>query len=329
MPRVVRFHKAGGPEVLQIENIDVPAPGPDEIRIKVKALGLNRAESMFRMDKYLERPVFPSKIGYEAAGTVESVGKNVTEFKVGDSVSTAPIPSQVKYGVYGELALVPARYVIKHPSRLSFEEAASIWMQYLTAYGALIDIAHMKSGDFVVIPAASSSVGLAAIQLCNMVGATPIATTRKSDKADALKKAGAAHVIATEEEDLAKRLHDITGGKGARIVFDPVGGKTVNALAAGMAENGILFIYGGLSPDPTPFPVFAALGKALTMRGYVLWEILRDDKRFAKAKEFLIDGLNAKKLNPIIAKTFPLDQIVDAHRYLESNQQIGKIVVTV
>lgn len=329
MSRIVRFHKAGGPEVLQIENVDVPAPGPDEIRIKVKALGLNRAESMFRQDKYLERPVFPSKIGYEAAGTVESVGKNVTEFKIGDIVSTAPIPSQVKYGVYGELALVPARYVIKHPSNLSFEEAASIWMQYLTAYGALIDIAQMKKGDFVVIPAASSSVGLAAIQLCNMVGATPIATTRTHDKAEVLKKEGAAHVIATEEEDVAKRLNEITAGKGARIVFDPVGGKTVNALAAGMAENGILFIYGGLSTDPTPFPVFAALAKTLTMRGYVLWEILRDDKRFAKAKEFIVDGLKNKKLKPIIAKTFPLDQIVDAHRYLESNQQIGKIVVTV
>ena len=329
MARIIHFHKAGGPEVLQIENIDVAAPGPDEIRIQVKALGLNRAESLFRMGKYLERPVFPSKIGYEASGIVESVGNNVKEFKPGDIVSTAPIPSQAKYGVYGELAIVPARYVIKHPSTLSFEEAASLWMQYLTAYGALIDIAQMKKGDFVVIPAASSSVGLAAIQLCNMVGATPIATTRKSDKSEILKKEGAAHVIATEEEDVAKRLNEITDGKGARIVFDPVGGKTVDALAAGMCENGILFIYGALSSDPTPFPLFTALEKTLTMRGYVLWEILRDDKRFAKAKEFIVDGLKTKKLKPIIAQTFPLDQIVEAHRYLESNQQVGKIVVSV
>lgn len=329
MARVVRFHKAGGPEVLQIDEVAVPQPGPGEIRIAVKALGLNRAESMFRQDKYFERPAYPSKLGYEASGIVESVGPDVKDFKVGDAVSTVPIPSQAKYGVYGELALVPERYVVKHPSFLSFEEAASIWMQYLTAYGALIDIADMKQGDFVVIPAASSSVGLAAIQLCNMVGAIPIATTRKSDKSQALKDIGAAHVIATTEEDLVKRLNEITAGKGARIVFDPVGGKTVEALAKGMSSYGILFMYGALSPEPTPFPLFTAMAKNLTMRGYVLFEILSDDKRFSKAKKFIVDGLTAKKLKPIIAKTFPLDQIVESHRYLESNQQIGKVVVTV
>lgn len=329
MARIVRFHKSGGPEVLQIDEVDVPPPGSGEIRIKVKALGLNRAESMFRQDKYLERPSFPSKLGYEAAGTVESVGPGVTEFKVGDVVSTVPIPSQVKYGVYGELAVVPAKSVVKHPSFLSFEEASSIWMQYLTAYGALIHIAKMKKGDFVVIPAASSSVGLASIQLCNMVGAIPIATTRKSDKSKALKDAGAAHVIATEEEDLAKRLNEITGGKGARIVFDPVGGKTVLELAKGMSDYGILFVYGALSPEPTPFPLFIALGKNLTMRGYTLFEILSHEDRFNEAKKFILEGLNSKKLKPIIAKTFPLEKIVDSHRYLESNQQIGKIVVTV
>lgn len=329
MARVVRFHQAGGPEVLKIENIDVPAPGPGEVRIKVKAIGLNRAESMFRQDKYLERPVFPSKIGYEASGVVDAVGSDVKEFKVGDIVSTIPIPSQVKYGVYGEQVVVPARSVVKHPSFLSFEEATSIWMQYLTAYGALVDIAKMQKGDFVVIPAASSSVGLASIQLCNMVGAIPIATTRKSDKSQALKDAGAAHVIATEEDNIAERLKQITGGKGARIVFDPVGGKTVLEFAKGMSQNGILFIYGALSSDPTPFPAFLALQKSLTMRGYVLFEIVSDEKRFSAAKAFIIKGLESKQLKPIIAKTFTFDQIVDSHRYLESNQQIGKVVVTI
>lgn len=328
MPRIVRFHKTGGPEVLKIENVEVPPPAAGEVRIKVKALGLNRAESMFRLGQYLEDPKFPSKLGYEASGIVEAFGSGVKGLAVGDIVSTIPSTSQGKYGVYGEVATVPAQFVVKHPSSLNFNEAAAVWMQYMTAYGALIDIAQIKKEDFVVIPAASSSVGLAAIQLCNLIGATPIATTRTQEKRKALQEAGAAHVIATQEEDLAAKLKEITGGKGARVVFDPVGGKTVLALAEGMAYGGILFQYGALSPEPTPFPLMSALMKGLTMRGYVLFEILNNPARFEKAKQFILEHLASGKLKPIIAKTFPFDQIVEAHRFLESNKQFGKIVVT-
>lgn len=329
MPRIVRFHKTGGPEVLLIENIDLPLPEEGEVRIRVKAIGLNRAESMFRSGQYLEDPKFPSRLGYEASGTIEAIGPGVKGFAIGDSVSTIPPPSQGKYGVYGELATVPFHFVVKHPSLLSFNEAAAVWMQYMTAYGALIDIAHIKKGDYVVITAASSSVGLAAIQLCNLVGAIPIATTRTNQKRKALLDAGAAYVIVTQSEDLAAKLKEITADKGARIVFDPVGGKTVNALAEGMAYGGILFQYGGLSPEPTPFPLMTALSKGLTMRAYVLFEILNDPIRFERAKQFVLDALSTGKLKPIIDKTFPLDQIVEAHRYMESNMQFGKIVVTV
>lgn len=329
MARIVRFYETGGPEVLKIENLEVTPPGPDEVLIDVKALGLNRAESMFRSGHYLLQPKLPSRIGYEAAGVVKAVGSAVKEFVPGDIVSVVPPSDLGKHGVYGESATVPAYFVVKHPSNLSFNEAAAIWMQYLTAYGALIDIAQLKKNDYVVIPAASSSVGLAAIQLCNLIGAIPIATTRTNAKRKALESAGAAFVIATEEEDLAAKLKEFTGGKGARIVFDPVGGKTVVNLAKGMASGGILFQYGGLSAEPTPFPLMIALSKGLTMRGYTLFEIISDPVRFAKAKKFVFDALSSGKLKPIIAKTFPLSEIVQAHRYLESNQQFGKIIVTV
>lgn len=329
MSKIVRFHKVGGPEVLQFDNVEVPPPGDGEVRIQVKAIGLNRAESMFRSGRYFSDPKFPSKLGYEASGIVEAVGSGVHELALGDVVSIVPTPDQGRYGVYGEIATVPAKYVVKHPHSLSFEEAAAVWMQYLTAYGALVDIAKMQSGDYVVIPAASSSVGLAAIQLANLFGATPIATTRTSAKKKALLDAGAAYVIATEEEDLAAKLKEITKDKGARIVFDPVGGKTVLALAEGMSQGGIMFQYGALSPDHTPFPLKTALFKCLTMRGYVLFEVVENPVRFESAKKFILDALASGKLKPIIAKTFPLENIVEAHRYLESNQQFGKIVVTV
>jgi NADPH:quinone reductase-like Zn-dependent oxidoreductase len=329
MATAVRFHRIGGPEVLALDTVDVPPPGPGEVRIAVKALGLNRAEAMFRSGMYLEEARFPSRLGYEAAGVVEAVGPDVKDFQAGDAVSTIPAFSQGKYGVYGDVALVPAFAVAKHPASLSWEEAASIWMQYLTAYGALIGIANLSAGDAAGMATASSSVGLAAIQIANMVGATPIALTRRSNKRDVLNQHGAAHVVATEEQDLVAELNRLTGGKGVRVVFDPVGGPTFSRLTAATARGGILFLYGALSPEPTPLPLFDVLGKGLTVRGYTLFEITGDPARLAAGKTFVIDGLASGKLKPVIAKTFPLSQIVEAHRYLESNQQVGKVVVTV
>jgi NADPH:quinone reductase-like Zn-dependent oxidoreductase len=329
MARVVRFHEVGGPEVLKIEQLDVPPPGKGEVQINIKALGLNRAESMFRSGQYLEDPKLPARLGYEAAGTVAAIGEGVQGFKVGDAVSTIPAFSMNAYGLYGDLANAPAYAVVHHPASLSWIEAAAVWMQYLTAYGALIDIAGLKAGDTVVIPAASSSVGLAAIQIAKKVGATPIALTRGQSKRQALLDAGAAHVIASDEQDLVKEILAITGGKGARVVFDPVGGPTFTKLALATARLGTLFLYGALSTEPTPLPLFDVLGRWLTIRGYTLMEITADPKRLERGIQFVNEGLGEGSLKPIIARTFPLEEIVEAHRYLESNQQIGKIVVTV
>src|SRR5262249_53129524 len=329
MARVVRFHKTGGPEVLKIEHIDAPPPGKGEVQIRVKALGLNRAESMFRRGEYIEQPDFPARLGYEAAGTVAAVGPGVEGFKVGDVVSTIPAFSLNQYGLYGDLANAPVHAVTHHPASLTFVEAAAVWMQYLTAYGALIDVGKLTRGDTLLIPAASSSVGLAAIQIANRVGAVPVALTRGSSKRQALLDAGAAHVVATEEQDLVKEVFGITGGKGARVVFDPVGGPTVKKLVEATARLGIVFLYGALSTEPTPLPLFDVLSKWVTIRGYVLMEITGDPERLRKGKEFVYSGLADGSFKPLVAKTFPLEQIVESHRYLESNQQVGKVVVTV
>ncbi|HUZ96105.1 MAG TPA: zinc-dependent alcohol dehydrogenase family protein [Edaphobacter sp.] len=326
--KVVRFHQTGGPEVLQIEELPLPEPGPGEVRLRIKAIGLNRAEVMFREGHYLIDPTLPSGLGYEASGIVEALGEGVDRSWLGKTVSTIPAFAINQYGVYGEAALVPVSAVAEYPASLSPEEGTSIWMQYMTAYGALIRIANITKGDYVVITAASSSVGIAAIEMVKAEGGVSIAATRTSAKKAELQALGADHVIVTDEEDLVERVKEITGGKGARIVFDPIGGKGLEALAAAAAHHGIIIEYGALATDRTPYPLFTALAKQLTIRGYTLFEIFEDPERMAKARQYVFDHVASGDFKPRIDKVFPLAQIVEAHRYMESNQQIGKIVVT-
>jgi NADPH:quinone reductase-like Zn-dependent oxidoreductase len=328
MSRTIKFAKAGGPEVLEFIETPVPAPGPREVRIKVKAIGLNRAESMWRNDKYTEAVKFPAGLGYEAAGVVDAVGKDVTDFAAGDTVSTIPAFSMNKYFTYGEVILVPDYAAMKHPESLSFVEAASVWMMFITAYGALIFDAQVKAGDFVIIPAASSSVGLAAIQIANYAGATTIALTRTSDKKKRLLEAGAAHVIATQEQDLVAEVMRITNGNGARVAFDPVGGPHFPKLIAALANEGIAYIYGALSEGDTPIPVLEMIRKMPTVKGYSIRLVAGDAARRKVAVEYVAKGLARGALKPVIDRTFKFDDMVEAHRYLENSGQFGKIVVT-
>jgi len=214
MTRVVRFHRHGGPEVLRIEEAGPREPGPGEIRICVKALGLNRAEALMRAGTYIETPALPSGLGLEAAGLVEKLGEGVEGFALGDAVSVVPPISMERFPAYGELATFPAQLVVRHPQSLGFEEAAAAWMMFVTAYGALIEIAKLRKDEAVIITAASSSVGLAAIQIANLIGATPIAVTRTSAKRKALLAAGAANVVATAQR-ISRAASTRSRGEGA------------------------------------------------------------------------------------------------------------------
>ncbi|MGZ9722151.1 zinc-dependent alcohol dehydrogenase family protein [Rhizobium miluonense] len=328
MTRVVRFHEYGEPEVLRIDDIEVPVPAADEVQIAVRAIGLNRAEVMFRRHAYLQEAQFPSMLGYEAAGTVKALGSDVSGFAEGDAVSVIPTLDMARWGTYGEVINVPARHVVRHPQNLSFEKAAASWMQYVTAWGALIEQARLSAGDFVIVSAASSSVGIAAFQIARSAGATVIATTRTSAKTEGLHKAGAHYVIATAEEDLLARVREITGGKGARVIFDPIGGPAVAQLAECMAVGGILLEYGALSPEEGSFPQFAVIRKSLTLKGYLYTETVSDHAALERAKTFILEGLQSGALDPLISRIFTFDQIQAATHFLESNEQIGKVVVT-
>ena len=328
MSRTIKFAQAGGPEVLEFIEMEVPAPGPREVRIRVKAIGINRADSMWRNNKYTEPAKFPAGLGYEAAGIVDAVGKDVTGFAAGDAVSTIPAFSLNKYFTYGEVILAPDHAVVKHPESLSVVEAASVWMMFITAYGALVFDAHVKVGDFVIIPAASSSVGLAAIQIANYAGATPIALTRTSEKKKRLQEAGAVHVIAIQEQDMVAEMMRITNSNGARVAFDPVGGPDFPKLIAALTNQGIAYIYGALSEGDTPIPVLEMIRKMPTVKGYSIRLVTGDEARRKVAVEYVTRGLASGALKPIIDRVFKFDDMVEVHRYLENSGQFGKIVVT-
>ena len=331
MARIVRFHETGGPEVLRLDEVPEVDPGPGEVRIRIEAIGLNRAEVMLREGIYHERPVFPSRIGYEAAGVVEAVGEGVTGVREGERIATVPsfALSQTRQGVYGESATVPAEIAAPYPAALTPAQGAALWMAYLTAYGALVQYGGLGPDDAAIVTAASSSVGIAAIQIARAQGATVIATTRTNAKRDALLGLGADHVVATEEEDLPARVMEITGGAGARVAFDPIAGPLLTTLCGAAAPYGTIYEYGALHPGETIYPLMPMLAKSLTIVGYQVLDFVRDDARFAAGRDYIFAGLASGALAPVIDRAFPLERIVEAHRYMESNAQCGKIVVTV
>ncbi|MGW5266316.1 zinc-dependent alcohol dehydrogenase family protein [Microbispora sp. NPDC004025] len=331
MSKTVRFHEIGGPEVLRLDDLEPGEPGPGEVRIRVEAIGVNRAEILFRSGRYIE-PVknLPARLGTEAAGVVEAVGPDVSGFAEGRPVSVLPgFFSQNDYGVYAERAIVPASALLSRPDGLDAVSGAAVWMPYLTAYGAMVEVAGIRAGDAVVITAASSSVGLAAIHTAGRVGATPIAVTRTRAKRRRLIEEGAAEVVVSDEEDVAGRVLELTEGRGAGHVFDAVAGPGVTELARVVAPGGTLLLWGAQSGQPTPYPGFDLGMPALNMRTFTVLEITKDPERLRRAVAFVASGLRAGVFRPVVDRLFPLEEVARAHRHMESGVHVGKIVLTV
>ena len=339
MPRIVRFARHGGPEVLEVRDEPLAEPGEGEVRLKIEAIGLNRAEIMFRSGAYIANPTFPSRIGIEASGVIDALGPGVSGFSIGDRAGAVPFnswdewgnwtsDSVTRYGLYGESAVVPTFCVARNPEGISAVEAGAIWCQYGTAWGGLVDHAGVSADDIVLVTAASSSAALGGLQIAKNAGATVIAATRRSDKADFLRGAGADHVIATEEADLASRVKEITGGQGFTIAYDSVGGAFIGDLVAAAQPYGLIVNYGNLRTEPIDIPVLPMLAKRLFFKFHSLYDTMRLPEKRAACFAFVHDQVAAGALKVIVDRTFPLEQVVDAHRYMESNVQRGKVVVT-
>lgn len=329
MARIVRFHELGAPaDVLRIEDTNVPAPKANEVRIEIEAFALNRADNLFTYGHHYTLPTLPSRIGSEAAGRVEAVGSAVTAFRVGDHVCTIPFHTD-KYGVQGELALYPEDYLAPWPDCLSAEQATSVWMQYLTAYFALIEIGEVSPDDHILIGAASSSAGLAAIQLCKDAGSTVIATTRTAKKRLAIQSAGADHVVVTDQETLESRIKELTDGKGVRLVYDPIGGPFMKTYVNALARRATIFLYGLLSGEPTEVEVVPMVRKAAILHPYSMFNHVCEPDELERGKTYVLQRLIDGRLKPIIDRVFAFDDTLEAYRHMDSMKQLGKIVVRV
>lgn len=325
--RVIRFHQLGAADVLQVEHRSIPTPAPGEVLIAVEAIGMNRADIMFRRGNYLERAALPSSLGFEAAGTVETVGDDVHGIQPGDRVAVLPGFDLQRYSTYADHVLMPERFVLPIPSGLSAIQAAALWMASATAYGGLVEAGALLKGQTVLITAASSSVGVAAIQMARHVGAHVLTTTMTGTKREALMRAGAHAVIATSEESLADRLSELAP-KGLDLVFDAVAGPDIETFAGSMRHGGRIVVHGFLSDEATPFPVKAAIRKGLLVRGYVYTDVVNDKAASERMVQFVMQGVEEGSIAPPIDGTFDLSDVVEATRYLESNRQVGKVVLT-
>jgi NADPH:quinone reductase-like Zn-dependent oxidoreductase len=330
LPRVVFFDRLGPPEVLAIRDVPLAEPGPGEVRLAVEAFGLNRSESQMRQGTYpMIDATFPSRVGKEAVGRITAIGAGVTGVELGARVTTVPCFDMNKLGVYGEFAIVPAVALAPVPRGLTGVQATAIWQQYLTAFGPLVEYSQLGPGRTVLVTAATASVGHACIQVAKAQGATVIATTRQAGKAARLRETGADHVIVTGREALAARVREITAGRGADVVVDAVSGPLVNELAECAALRGHIFLYGRLDATPTPYPLVTCMKKALSITGYTLWEIVLDPARRRRAQQWIVERLERGDFAPVIDRVFRLEQIVQAHAWMDANQANGKIVVTV
>ncbi|WP_062204757.1 zinc-dependent alcohol dehydrogenase family protein [Streptomyces sp. NBRC 109706] len=326
MARVVVFDETGGPEVLRVVEEPVGDPGPGEVRVRIEAFAVNRLDELTRSGAAPMPIRLPhARLGCEGTGIVDAVGSGVDGLGVGDAVLVTAVPDMTSNGTYADYTVLPAARVVKRPAGLDPVKAAALWVAYSTAYGALVEKAGMRPGDHVLITAASGTVGLAAIQIARRIGAVPIAVTRRTAKKDALFAAGASAVIATDQEDIVEAALRHTGGVGADIILDSVMGPGLAELARAARQiTGTLVTVGWLDPRPAPYP-----SQAITIHRYMSFEHTLDPESVRRIAAFLFAGLRAGALDPAVDKVFALDEIAEAHRYLQRGQRAhGKIIGT-
>ena len=320
--KAIRYHEVGGPEVLRLDDVPEPVPGPGEVRIRVHAAGVNFADTERRRGLYDARVPLPRVLGSEAAGVVESVGPGVDASWVGRRVvALAP-------GSYAERVVAPEPELLELPEQVSFEEAAGLLVQGLTAWHIVHTMGRLSSGQSVLIHAAAGGVGLLAVQLAKAVGARVLGTVSSEAKARLARELGADEVLLHGEGDLAERVRALTGGQGVDLVLDSVGASTWKASLESLAPFGHLVAYGNASGHPPPLDVEELYAKSLKVSAYWL-RTPHPPELNRRAREALRAELAAGRLQMRLGLVMDLAQAAEAHRQLETRGTVGKVVLRV
>jgi NADPH:quinone reductase-like Zn-dependent oxidoreductase len=341
--KAVVLTRTGGPEMFEVLERPDPAVGAGEVRIAVRAAGLNFADTMARVGLYPAAPKPPCVLGYEVAGEVETVGEGVSRLTVGQRVMAG-----TQFGGQAELAVAQARDVMPMPEHLSFEEGAAFCVTYGTAYAALMIMGGLREGNRVLIHAAAGGVGIAATQIARNVGAE-IFGTASASKHDAIKAQGVDHPIDYRTQDFKAEIRRMTNGEGVDVILDPMGptsfrkdyrilrpgGRLIMCgLSEAMNENGrdMRATLRSLLRMPTSTMPWWNAGRLLNQNrgvfGLNLLSWWRREGGMDRITAPLLSDLNRKLLVPEVARSFPFEQAGDAHRYLAERRNIGKVVLT-
>jgi NADPH:quinone reductase-like Zn-dependent oxidoreductase len=333
----------GGPEVLQVLERPDPPVGPGEVRIAVKAAGINFADTMARLGLYPDAPKTPCVMGYEVAGTVESAGQGVTDFAVGDRVMAG-----TRFGGHAELVTVPADQALPLPERLSFEQGAAFPVNYGTAYAALIIMGSLREGDRVLIHAAAGGVGIAATQIARNVGAAKIIGTASPSKHDAIRAQGVTDAVDYRNLDFGAEAMRITGGEGVDLVIDALGPTSFRKDYRLLRSGGRVVMYGlsevtkesgrdipaalkGLLKMPlATIPWWKSLALMNENKGVFGLNMLKWWEReggLDRVTEPLMADLEAGRLEPVVAEAFPFERAGEAHEFIAQRRNVGKVVL--
>lgn len=322
--RAVRFHSLGGPEVLRVEETPDPELKPGHVLLAVRAVGLNYADTMFTKGQYFIRPTFPAIPGMEAAGDVIAVGEGVTDVRVGDRVMA------LGSNAYAEKMSAPARSVYPIPVGLSYETAAALPVQGLTAYHVLSLSGRLAKGEKVLVHAAAGGVGTLAVQLARRMGASFVAGTCSPQKAELVRSLGADLVVNYREDDFATQIRTAVKG-GVDVVLEMLGGtESYKRSLACLAPLGRMVVFGAASGDVrgTVEPI-GLMHKNLTVTGYYMTPLLERRELCAPPLAEMAEAAARGELRVIVGKTHRLEDAAEAHRELAGRTSTGKVVLTI
>jgi len=322
--RAVVCRELTGPNGLSIEDRPAPQPGPGEARVRVRAAGVNFADSLIITGRYQEKPEPPFVPGMEIAGQIEACGPGVAGFTPGQ-----PVMATLAYGGFAEEILVPAGQLVCLPDGIDYVTAAALGIAYGTAYGALTWAARLQPGETLVVHGAAGGVGLATVECGHVLGATVIATARGRERLQTARAHGAEQLIDTAEDDVRARILELTGGKGADVVFDPVGGDLFRASLRSIAWEGRLLIIGFASGDIPQIPANILLVKNVHAIGFH-WGSYRTraPARVHAGFEQLLGWHTAGRIRPHVSDVVPMSEAARAIELLLARKSTGKVVLS-